>query len=177
MQIELDGHKTTGTHEAATPSLRRKAVGAKWMLTSQTDKDGLVVKTNTRLVAKGFSQAQDVGYFRTLALIPLSTSVKVLAAVANGHGLKIFSFGVTQSSLFARALTAKHIHETTRGVRWHVRKDRSPQPIVVWPKAKRTAVGRTIGRERGRERYGADPNVFRMVVDCKVHKNRRWPFM
>ena len=36
MQIELDGHKTTGTNEAATPPLGQKPLGAKWMFTYKT---------------------------------------------------------------------------------------------------------------------------------------------
>ncbi|CAN0599698.1 unnamed protein product, partial [Laminaria digitata] len=42
-KIELDGHKTTGTFEAATPPKGRKPVGAKWVFTYKTDKDGLIV--------------------------------------------------------------------------------------------------------------------------------------
>ena len=39
MKIELDGHKMTGTYEAATPPQGRKPVGAKWVFTYKTDKD------------------------------------------------------------------------------------------------------------------------------------------
>ena len=41
MKIKLDGHKTTGTYEATTAPLGRKPVGAKWVFTYKTDKDGL----------------------------------------------------------------------------------------------------------------------------------------
>ena len=66
----LNGQKTTGTYEAATPPLGRKPAGAKWVFTYKTDKDGLVVKTKARLVAKGFSQVQHVDYFQTFAPSP-----------------------------------------------------------------------------------------------------------
>ena len=59
MKVELDGHKTTGTYEAATPPRGRKPVGAKWMFSYKTNKDGLIEKTKARLVAKDFSQVQD----------------------------------------------------------------------------------------------------------------------
>ena len=36
--------KTTGTYEAATPPLGRKAIGAKWVFTYKTDKDDLIVE-------------------------------------------------------------------------------------------------------------------------------------
>ena len=60
MKIELEGHKPTGTNEAATQPLGRKPLGAKWVFTYKTDKDGLIVKAKTRLVAKGFNQVQGV---------------------------------------------------------------------------------------------------------------------
>ena len=66
MKTELDGHKTTGTYEAATPSRGRKPVGAKWVFSYRTDKDGIMAKTKARLVAKGFSQVQDVDYFQNV---------------------------------------------------------------------------------------------------------------
>ena len=70
MKSELDGLKTTGTHETATPPRGRKPVGAKWVFSFKADKDGLIMKTNARLVAKGFSQVQDVFYFQTFAPTP-----------------------------------------------------------------------------------------------------------
>ena len=101
MKVELDGHRTTDTYEAATPPRGRKPLGAKWVFSYKTDKDGLIVKTKARLVAKGFSQVQDVDYFQTFAPTPSSASVKILVAVANEHGLKIFYFDLAQA--FVRA--------------------------------------------------------------------------
>ena len=71
------------------------------MFSYKTNKDGVIVKTKARFVAKGFSQVQDVDYFRTFAPTPSSASVKILAAVANDHGLKIFHLDVAQA--FVRA--------------------------------------------------------------------------
>ena len=56
MKIELDSHKTTGTYEAATPSRGRKPVGAKWVFSYKADKDGLIVNTKARVVAKGLAR-------------------------------------------------------------------------------------------------------------------------
>ena len=49
MKVELDGHKTTGACEAATPPRGRKPVGAKWVFSYKTNKDGLIVKTKLDL--------------------------------------------------------------------------------------------------------------------------------
>ena len=104
MKIELDGHTTTGTYEAATPPRVRKPVGTKWVFFYKTDKDGLIVKTKARLVAKGFSQVEDVDYFQTFAPTPSSASAIIVAVVANEHGLKIFHLDVAQA-LFVRTST------------------------------------------------------------------------
>ena len=44
MKNELDGHKTTDTYQAVTPSPGRKLVRAKWVFTYKTDSDGLTAK-------------------------------------------------------------------------------------------------------------------------------------
>ena len=81
VKVELDGHKTTGTYEAAAPPRGRKPVGAKWVFSYKTDKDGLIVKTKARFVAEGSNQVQDVDYFQTFAPTPSSASFKIMAAV------------------------------------------------------------------------------------------------
>ena len=101
MTTELDDHKTTGTYDAATPPRGPKPVGAKWVFSSKTDKDSIIANTITRIVAKGFSQVQDVDYFQTFEPTPSSASIKILAAVANKQGLKILHSDVAQA--FVRA--------------------------------------------------------------------------
>ena len=60
----------------------------------KTDNDGIITKTNAILVAKGFSQVQDLEYFQTFAPTPSSASIKILAAVTNEQGLKILHLDV-----------------------------------------------------------------------------------
>ena len=45
IKIEFDGHKTTGAYETVTPPQWRNSVGAKWVFTYGTGKDGQRVKT------------------------------------------------------------------------------------------------------------------------------------
>ena len=71
------------------------------VFTYKTDEDGIIANTRARLVAKGFSQVRDVDYFKTFAPTPTSASIKILAAVANDQGLKIFFLDVAKA--FARA--------------------------------------------------------------------------
>ena len=76
----------------------------------KTDNDGIITKTNAILVAKGFSQVQDLEYFQTFAPTPSSASIKILAAVANEQGLTVFPIEVEQA--FIRAKLDRDIHET-----------------------------------------------------------------
>ena len=71
------------------------------MFSCETDKDGLIAKTKARLLAKGFGQVQGVEYSQTFAPTPSSASIKILAAVANEHGLMIFHLDVVEA--FVRA--------------------------------------------------------------------------
>ena len=58
MKTELDGHKPTGTYEAATPRQERKPLDAKWVVSYTTNKDGTITKTKARLVANGSSRCK-----------------------------------------------------------------------------------------------------------------------
>ena len=61
----------------------------------------MIVTTKARLVAKGSSQVQHVDYFQTFAPTPSSASIKILAAVVNEYGLKIFHLHVAQAFVCA----------------------------------------------------------------------------
>ena len=84
------------------------------VFTYKTGKDGLILKTKAKLVAKGFSQAQHVDFFPAFAPTPSSASVKIMA-VANEYGRKIFLLDVAQA--FVRAtFTTKHTRNYAMGV-------------------------------------------------------------
>ena len=176
MKTKLDVHKTTGTHEAATQPRGRKPVGAKWAFLYKTDKDGIIAKTKARLVAKGFSQVRDVDYFQTFAPTPSSASIKILAAVANEQGLKVFHLDVSQAFFyFVRAKLDADIYmklpdgcgDMSGKI---VRLNRS---LYDLKKSGRRWAGPLVETvvEFGMEQSRTDPCVFRMVVDGKVEPN------
>ena len=133
-------------------------------------KDGIITKTKARLVAKGFSQVQDVDYFRTFAQTPSSASTKILAAVANEQGLKIFHLDVTQA--FVRANPDAQIDmklpdgcgdKSGKIVRFN-------RLLYGLNQSGRQWAGLLVETvvEFGMEQSRTDPCVFRMVVDGKV---------
>ena len=71
------------------------------MSTYKTETDDLISTRKAGLVAEGFSQLQDVGYFQTFPPTPSPASVEILAAVAIEHGLKAFHLDVTHGFVSA----------------------------------------------------------------------------
>ena len=170
MKTELDGHKTTGTYEAATPPRRRKPVGATWVFSHKTDKDGIIAKTKARLVTRGFSQVQDVGYFQTFTPTPSSASITFLAAVANEQDLKIFYLDVGQAFVRAK-LDAEIYTKLPDGCG-----EMSGKIVLLnislhgLKQSGRKWAGLLVETvvEFGMEQSRTDPCVFRMVVGGKV---------
>ena len=54
-----------------------------------------MAKVKEGLVAKGFSQVQDVDYSQTLAPTPSPAPIKIRAAVSNEQGLNVFRSDLT----------------------------------------------------------------------------------
>ena len=75
----------------------RKVVGSRWVHTNKGDGHGNYLKTKFRVVAKGFTQVQDVDYHETKSPTPASAPVKRIAAIANEKGLPVFHLDVSQA--------------------------------------------------------------------------------
>ena len=52
------------------------------MFAWKTDKDGNIVNSKARLIARGFSQVHTVDLFETYAPTPAASSVKLLVAIS-----------------------------------------------------------------------------------------------
>ena len=66
---------------------RRNVVGSEWVHTYKDDGHEICSKTKSRVVAKGFTQVQDVDYHETTSPTPASAPGKTKAAIANEKGL------------------------------------------------------------------------------------------
>ena len=75
----------------------REVVGARWVHTYKGDGHENCLKTKSRVVAKGFTQAPDVDCHETTPPTPASAPVKMLAAIANEKGLPVFHLDVSQA--------------------------------------------------------------------------------
>ena len=73
----------------------RNVVGSRWVHTYKGDGHGNCLKTKSRVIAKGFTQVQDVDYHETTSPTPASAPVKIIAAIANEKGLPVFHLEVS----------------------------------------------------------------------------------
>ena len=74
-----------------------KDVGSRWVHTYKGDGHGNRLKTKSRVVAKGFTQVQDVDQHETTSPMPASAPVKMIAVIANEKGLPVFYLEVSQA--------------------------------------------------------------------------------
>ena len=74
-----------------------KVVGSRWRHTYKGDGPGNCLETNARVVAKGFTQVQDVNYHETASTTPALAPVKRIAAIANEKCLPVFHLVVSQA--------------------------------------------------------------------------------
>lgn len=61
--------------------------------------DGTIKRYKTRLVARGFSQIQDIDYFETFSLLVRYESVRAVLSVAAKHDTKLMQFDIKTAFL------------------------------------------------------------------------------
>ena len=71
-----------------------KLIGCKWILKIIYNPDGSIEKYKTRLVAKGFTQKQNIDYFDTFVLVTRISSIRMLIALASAYKLFIYQMDV-----------------------------------------------------------------------------------
>ena len=149
----------------------RKVVGSRWVHTYKGDGHGNCLKTKSRVVAKGFTQVQDVDYHKTTSPTPASPPVKMIAAIANEKDLSVFHLDVSQA--FVQAPLEEEIYMRLppgcgelsgnvvkllkcqyglkqAGREWHLL-------LVTW-----------LVEKIGTEQCKAEPCVFRKIVKHEV---------
>ena len=97
-KVELNGLLAVGCFKVVDEKdmpKGRKVVGSRWV--HKGDGHGNCLKTKSRVVAKGFTQVQDVDYHETTSPTPASAPVKMTAAIANEKGLPVFHLDVSQA--------------------------------------------------------------------------------
>ena len=99
-KVELNGLLAVGCFKVVDEKDMPKGwnvVGSRWVHTYKGDGHGNCLKTKSRVVAKGFTQVQEVDYHERTSPTPASAPVKMIAAIANKKGLPVFHLDVSQA--------------------------------------------------------------------------------
>ena len=82
IKTELESILKNQTWELIDLPSGAKPIGYKWIFKIKYLSDGSIEKYKARLIAKGFSQKQNVDYFDTLAPITRISSIHILIVLA-----------------------------------------------------------------------------------------------
>ena len=71
-----------------------RVIGTKWVFHNKQDDQGVVVRNNARLVAKGFSQVEGLNFGETFAPVTRLEAIRILLAYASYHEMKLYQMDV-----------------------------------------------------------------------------------
>ena len=108
MESEYQSLNENGTWELRPLPKGRRAIGAKWVYKTKTDKNGNIARFKAQFVAKGFKQVEGVDFDETFAPTVNKTSLRILIAIAaanswplhNLDALTAFLNGVMDKEVF-----------------------------------------------------------------------------
>ena len=87
------------TWELVNLPSRAKPISYKWIFKRKDLPNGSIEKYKAKLVAKGFSQKQNIDYFDTFAPVTRISSIHILIALASTHRLFIHQMNVKTTFL------------------------------------------------------------------------------
>jgi hypothetical protein len=71
----------------------------KWVFHNKQDEHGVVTRNKARLVAKCYSQVEDLDFDETFALVARLESIRILLAYATHHCFKLYQMDVKRAFL------------------------------------------------------------------------------
>ena len=69
-----------------------RVIGTKWVFRNKQDDQSVVVRNKTTLVAKGFSQVEDLDFGETFAPVARLEVIRILLAYASHHDMKLIKW-------------------------------------------------------------------------------------
>lgn len=88
MELEIEALKQLDTWELVELSLRRKVVFKKWVYDAKWNGEGVVVRPKARLVARGFTQVQDIDFQEVYSPVSRYSTVPLVTSVSVKFGQK-----------------------------------------------------------------------------------------
>ncbi|KAL8089698.1 hypothetical protein AgCh_039252 [Apium graveolens] len=99
MQEELIEFERNKVWTLVPSPKNRSIVGTKWVFRNKTDRDGIITKNITRLVAKGYSQQEGIDYDETFAQVVRLEAIRIFLAYVAHKKFKVFQMDVKSAFL------------------------------------------------------------------------------
>ena len=99
MNDEMNSLSENDTWELVQRPEGCRPIQSKWIFKTKRDSSGKIVRHKARLVARGFTQRYGIDYEETYSPVVRYTSVRMLAAYAAQHGMRIHQMDVVTAFL------------------------------------------------------------------------------
>ena len=90
MQKELNQFKRSKVRRLVPRPRDHLVIRAKWVFRNKIDKDGMITRNKTRLVAKGYSQEEGIDYNETFTSVVILEAIRMFLAYAAHMKFKVF---------------------------------------------------------------------------------------
>ncbi|KAL0375543.1 UNVERIFIED_CONTAM: Retrovirus-related Pol polyprotein from transposon TNT 1-94 [Sesamum calycinum] len=78
---------------------RRKTIGKKWVLKVKHKADRSIGKFKAQLVAKGYTQKEDIDYKETFSRVEMFASIRLIVAIITYLDLELFQMNIKTTFL------------------------------------------------------------------------------
>jgi hypothetical protein len=99
MHEELENFERNQVWELVDPPPGYKLIGTKWVWKNKEGEKGEVVRNQSRLVAQGFSQKEEIDYEETFALETRLEAIRILLTFSVAKGFKLHQMDVKSAFL------------------------------------------------------------------------------
>lgn len=100
MEEQIKALERNNTWTLVDQPPKSKPIKNKWVFKIKLKPDGTIDRYNARLVAKGFTQIENVDYKETYAPVASMTTIRMLFAYANQHDMAIVQFDIKTAFLY-----------------------------------------------------------------------------
>ena len=101
MRSEMASLRENGVYKLVDKPKGKKVVKSKWVQRVKSDAEGRVEKCKARVVAKGYSQVEEVVYDQIFSPTVRFESIRQMVALGTSKGMSMHQMDVTTGFLYA----------------------------------------------------------------------------
>jgi len=99
MQEELNQFQRNDVWDLVPKPPQKNIIGTKWAFRNKLNEQGEVTRNKARLVARGYSQQEDIDYTETFAQVARLEAIRLLLSYVVNHGIILYQMDVKSTFL------------------------------------------------------------------------------